>query len=243
MRIADVGLGTAGASVAETEELTAHTAKLCIGIDLDLTLVDTRRTTASALVEVNKALSVAIDVDEFVRRLGPPMHDELLRWMAPDQVEEAIDLFMSAFTSDRGLQYLSPLAGARELLAWMNQWSYRSVVITSRWPSVASKILRHCGLELTAMHGGLTGVGKAPAMKSERISMYVGDHPLDMEGAAAAGVPAIGVASGSHSQEELAEAGAFATFPSLNEFRIWLENKENWIFAPHSTLLGKRPKG
>ena len=46
----------------------------------------------------------------------------------------------------------------------------------------------------------------------------VGDTPVDITAGNAAGAKTIGVATGSHSQEKLQEAGATTTLPSLDDF-------------------------
>lgn len=53
-------------------------------------------------------------------------------------------------------------------------------------------------------------------------SWYVGDAVWDMQAANAAGMPAIGVVSGSATAEELAEAGASFTIEVLTELIPWL---------------------
>jgi phosphoglycolate phosphatase len=198
--------------------------RLSIGLDLDLTLVDTREATAYAVREVNRELSAAVDVEEFVRRLGPPIKAELECWIDKSDIDLAVACFRKAFTSETGLAKLSPAPGAVELLAWMDKESHAAVVITSRLQSVASKILGQCGMDPSALYGGLTGIEKASAMTHEGISFYVGDHPLDMEGARAAGVHGIGITSGSHTGSELREAGAEAVFPSLMALQLRLES-------------------
>jgi HAD superfamily hydrolase (TIGR01509 family) len=58
-------------------------------------------------------------------------------------------------------------------------------------------------------------------------SWYVGDAIWDMQAANAAGMPAIGVASGSATADELAEAGASYTVKDLGELIPWLPNANN----------------
>jgi len=48
-------------------------------------------------------------------------------------------------------------------------------------------------------------------------TVLVGDTPLDVEAALAAGARVVGVATGSYSQEELAAAGAHAVLPDLTD--------------------------
>jgi phosphoglycolate phosphatase len=194
-----------------------------IGLDLDLTLVDTRDATAFALEEVNRELSADIDIAEFIHRLGPPIRSELKRWIDEQNIECAVQCFRSAFTSDTGLEKLSPAPGAMELLEWMNQESYRSIIITSRMQSIAAEILQRCGMSPSVIYGNVTGQEKAVAMRQEGVALYVGDHPLDMEGAVAASVQGIGVTTGSHSASQLYEAGAQAVFSSLTELRLQLK--------------------
>src|SRR5689334_19533613 len=45
-------------------------------------------------------------------------------------------------------------------------------------------------------------------MLTHHVDMYIGDHPLDIEGAHAAGIPGIGVSTGAHTQTQLLAAGA-----------------------------------
>lgn len=56
--------------------------------------------------------------------------------------------------------------------------------------------------------------GHAP--EAERV-IVIGDTPLDVECARAGGVRALGVATGSHSADELREAGAYDVFEDLSE--------------------------
>lgn len=56
--------------------------------------------------------------------------------------------------------------------------------------------------------------GHAP--QADRV-IVIGDTPLDVECARAGGVRALGVATGSHSADELRAAGAYAVFEDLSE--------------------------
>jgi phosphoglycolate phosphatase len=203
-----------------TALFTGHAAPR-IGFDLDLTLVDTRRATAFALESVNASLGTAIDVAEFVRRLGPPVRTELRRWIAEELLDEAADQFRSALVGE-GLQFLQPLPGATAALAEMAARGGTSIVVTSRRQHIAEAVLAACDLRVDVVVGGLTGTDKAPAIRGNAAACYVGDHPLDMAGATAAGVPGIGVLTGSHSGQDLRNAGATLVLASLLDF--------NWVF-------------
>ena len=55
-------------------------------------------------------------------------------------------------------------------------------------------------------------------MTANWVTCYLGDHPLDMQGAKAAKVMAIGVLSGTHNRAELTSAGADLVVNDLCEF-------------------------
>lgn len=191
-----------------------------VGFDLDLTLIDTRKATAFALESVNASLGTAIDADEFVRRLGPPIRTELSRWVTEELLDVAADQFRSAFVGP-GLQFLEPLPGAAAALAEVEARGGKSIVITSRRRYIAQAALSACHLSADVVVGGLTGKEKAPAMRQNAAHCYVGDHPLDMVGAATAGVPGVGVLTGSHVEQDLRSAGAVVVLATLLDFE-WL---------------------
>jgi phosphoglycolate phosphatase len=197
----------------------------CIGVDLDLTLIDTREATAFALRRVNTKLGACIDVDAFVRRLGPPIRQELASWIPEEQIEEAVTVFRTSFTTEDGLDRLQPLPGAVELLRRVRDSGSRVVVITSRIPRVAKACLAACSLDVVAVIGGVSGEEKSPAMREHGVGLYIGDHPLDMLGAVHAGVPAIGVTTGNNNEAELREAGATIVVDGLGVVAGWLEDK------------------
>jgi phosphoglycolate phosphatase len=124
--------------------------------------------------------------------------------------------FRSAFTGE-GLRYLEPTEGAREALEAIDGRGGRTVVITSRRTEIAVAALQAVGLDATTVVGGRTGEGKAPPMREHGIACYVGDHPLDMAGALAAGVPGVAVLTGNHDDAHLRAAGATLVVPCLAE--------------------------
>jgi hypothetical protein len=117
---------------------------MTVGADLDLTLIDTRKATAVALEKVNTDCRVAIDVAEFVSRLGLPLRDELARWIPAERVQETLQVYRTAFLHD-GLPTLSPLPGATDPEATLRERGGRLVVITSRLPRTALACLQAQG--------------------------------------------------------------------------------------------------
>ena len=151
-----------------------------IGADLDLTLLDSRDATAYALHEVNRQCGESVNVDEFVSRLGPPIGDELARFIAPKRVPAAIAVFRASFRGD-GLAQLRLLPGALELGATLLELDGRLVVITSRIPEIAQACLAATQLPADVVVGGLSGrdkstTGREPRDDSDRHGR-VSDYP------------------------------------------------------------------
>ena len=194
-------------------EASLHAA-ITLGADLDLTLIDTRDATALALKQVNTTCGESIDVEEFLSRLGLPIREELARWIAPERIPEAVKVFRAAFLGE-GLDQLHPLPGATALAAALRAGGGRLVVITSRIPPIAEACLEAVNLRADVVVGDVTGQQKAQPMLTHQVEVYLGDHPLDMEGARTAGIPGIGVSTGAHTQAQLLEAGATWASDSL----------------------------
>ncbi|MFB6726490.1 HAD family hydrolase [Kribbella sp. NPDC056345] len=187
-----------------------------VGVDLDLTLLDTRAATAHALEVTNVRCGESIDVDDLVARLGPPIRDELLRWVAEERVDDVVRIYRAAFLEE-GIAKVTPLPGATGLRAHVHERGGRLVVITSRIQQIAEACLLAAGLEADVVVGGLSGRGKAGAMTANQVDVYIGDHTLDMEGAVVADIPGIGVTTGAHDEAALRQAGAAWVVPSLVE--------------------------
>lgn len=186
------------------------------GADLDLTLLDTRQATATALRAVNTRCGERVDVDAFVTRLGPPIRREMARWIPEERLGEALRVFRAAFVEE-GVSRITLLPGAAELADRIRERGGRLVVITSRIQPIADACVRSSGLVPDTVVGGLTGREKATAMAETGVEVYLGDHTLDMEGANAAGIPGIGVTTGCHDAPALHEAGAAWVVSSLSE--------------------------
>src|SRR5690606_8415695 len=60
-------------------------------------------------------------------------------------------------------------------------------------------------------------------LPAEEVAM-IGDSPFDIQAAQTVGMAALCVVTGSHSREELLEAGADRAFASLQEIADWLDS-------------------
>jgi len=199
--------------------------KIVFGIDLDLTLIDTRRATAFALNSVNTHVGVEIDVEAVLSRLGPPIRDELAQWVPLNRVEEAVQHFRTVLVTE-GVALVEPMEGARDLFAYLDQIDATAVVVTSRSAEIATACLNKCRLNVSRVIGSVTGAEKAPPLRRENASAYIGDHPLDMEAARIADVFATGMTTGNHSALELDGSGADKVFGALSEVQAWLDSAE-----------------
>jgi phosphoglycolate phosphatase len=206
--------------MTSADEVDTHLASppllagMTLGADLDLTLIDTREATVLALKHVNATCGEAVDVEEFLSRMGLPIRDELARWIRPERVPAAVDVFRAAFLHE-GLAQLQPLPGAADVAARLQAGGGRLVVITSRIPKIAWACLEAVDLPAAVVVGNVTGLQKAQPMVKHHVEAFIGDHPLDMQGTYAAGVPGIGVTTGAHTAAQLMDAGAAWVTDSL----------------------------
>jgi long-chain acyl-CoA synthetase len=206
-----------------TAGVRTHPARSVIGFDLDMTLVDLRAATEVALREVNRQSPEKVDIDAIMGDLGAPFREVLTRWISPSNLPAVLRTFAKAFRV-QGMSLVTPMPGAHEAIDAVLSRDDDIVVITGRRASVAHDTLAACGLPELATMGQVFGTDKAPVMVAHGISAFVGDHPLDMLGAARAGVLPVGVATGSHSSDKLHEAGAEHVLTSLAEFSDWYAN-------------------
>jgi phosphoglycolate phosphatase len=203
-------------ATSDHREWSSRTGTPALGFDLDLTLIDMRAATVHALKQVNERLPARIDIDAVIADLGQPFREQLAQWVEPPRMARALRLFSGAFISG-GLDLLVPMPGAAGALDALAGCGGRAIVVTGRRGSTARACLLRCGMTVDAVAGKVTGTGKAPAMRRYRLDAFFGDHPLDMAGAQAAGIPGIGVLNGLRSADELLAAGAMAVIPTLED--------------------------
>jgi len=193
-----------------------------VGFDLDLTLLDARSGIRTALDALSRETGVPIDSAAAVTRLGPPVHEELARWFAPDEVDAAVTRYRAIYP-EHAVEESTAMPGAVQALAAVRQHRGRSVVVTAKHPPNAGLHLEHLGLDVDEVVGGLWGRNKGPALAERGAAVYVGDHVLDVAGARTAGITSVAVATGPCSAEELFEAGADVVLPDLHAFPAWLD--------------------
>ena len=111
------------------------------------------------------------------------------------------------------------LPGASEALAAVRRHDGRIVVVTGKFPANAHRHVDHLALEIDVLEGWVWGVGKADVLRREGVTVYVGDHVHDVEGARAAGALSVSVLTGGCTRAELLEAGTDVVLRKLTTRR------------------------
>lgn len=195
---------------------------LAVGFDLDMTLIDSRPGIAAVLVALAAELGVTLPVEEMTRRLGPPLDLMLEPHLARDAVGPAVDRFRELYP-ELAVSGALALPGAAQALAAVRAHAGRVVVVTGKHTPNARLHVEHLALDVDLVEGRVWGVGKAEVLRREGVSVYVGDHVHDVEGALAAGATSVSVLSGGATREELLAAGTHVVLDDLAQFAPWLD--------------------
>ena len=191
-----------------------------VGFDLDMTLIDSRPAILASFAEVGREMSTAIDPAAVDRRLGIKLDDELAFWFPPDQLTAAAECYRRHYIQ-LAARLTSLLPGAREALAAVRAAGERVIIITAKHPISVEPSLRAVGIYGDELFTLVHGPEKAAVLISLQAAAYVGDTPPDMAAAVQAGVRAVGVATGSFTGADLADAGAEVVLDSLTGFPAW----------------------
>ena len=198
---------------------------LLVGFDLDLTLLDTRPGIAATWRRLAAELNLELDIPAVLDRVGIPLAQELAHWLPAEQVPAAVEVYRTLYR-EHGVPGCTPMPGAASALAAVEKLGGRAVVVTAKRADLAWQCLQHAGLTAGLrpedVTGELAGADKAAALRGATV--FVGDHPLDIEGARAAGALAVGVSSGASTAADLAAADVI--FPDLTGFSDWLAEAE-----------------
>jgi phosphoglycolate phosphatase len=194
---------------------------LVVGFDLDMTLIDSRPGIRAVWAEVVARTGAPIDPDVAVTRLGPPVEHELAQWVPPDQIAELAALYRTLYP-DFAIETTPALPGALEALQAVHAAGGRTLVVTAKKASSAWAHVRHLGLAVDSLAGGLWAEQKGEALHVAGAVVYVGDHVSDIAGARAAGALSMAVATGPINRSDLLAAGADTVLDTLLAFPAWL---------------------
>lgn len=202
--------------------------------DLDGTLTDSGEGIMNCAAPALEHFGIPIPQRDALRVfVGPPLHDTFRQFGVPeDQVDEAIRIYRSRYVPIGKFEN-TPYPGIRELLEKLRAQGHRLFVATSKPEDMSVEILEHfdlarffdriCGASLDRSRSSKDAVIAYLLQQhgaGEQMVM-VGDTVFDILGAAAHGIPAVGVAWGYGSVEEMKKAGAAAIATTMDElFRI-----------------------
>lgn len=198
--------------------------------DLDGTLTDSGDGIMNCAALALERLGIPIPPRDALRVfVGPPLHDTFRQFGVPeDQVDEAIRIYRSRYVPVGKFEN-TPYPGIRELLEKLRAQGNRLYVATSKPEEMAVEVLEHFDLAHFFDHICGASLDRSRIAKDAVISyllqlhgadgqmVMVGDTVFDVLGAAAHGIPAVGVAWGYGSVEEMKKAGAAAIAVTMDE--------------------------
>lgn len=195
---------------------------MCVGFDLDMTLIDPRPGMIAAMDQLAAETGLALDGEYFAANLGPPLDHVLRGFEAPEErIPELVARFREIYP-EVVVPRTVALPGAAEALEAVRDNGGTTLVVTGKYGPNAALHVKALDLAVDTLVGDLWATGKAAALTEHGASVYVGDHVGDMLGARAADAIAVGVLTGPCSREELLEAGADVVLDSLAGFPQWL---------------------
>lgn len=186
-----------------------------------MTLIDTVPGFVATLDALAGELGIDLPAAAMSQRLGPPLDQMLAPYLPADQLGPAGDRFRALYP-EYAIAATPALPGAHEALAAVRSRGGRIVVVTGKYAPNAALHVAHLGLDVDEVEGWVWGVEKGPVLRRHGAQLFVGDHLHDIEGAQAAGLPCVGVATGGCTEAELRAAGAQVVLGSLLEFPDWL---------------------
>lgn len=190
--------------------------------DLDGTLTDSGEGIINCAIVALEHFGLPIPSREELRVfVGPPLNQTFVRFGVPeDRVQEAIDIYRSRYIPI-GKYENTPYPGIRELLEKLRSDGFLLYVATSKPEQTSVDILEHfdlanffeqiCGASMDLSRNSKEDVISYLLKTAQADSLImVGDTKFDVIGAAAHGIPTVGVSWGYGTVSDLRLAGAAA---------------------------------
>lgn len=212
-------------------------SKKAIFFDLDGTLTDSGEGIINCATLALEHFGLPVPSREEMRVfVGPPLDQTFIKYGVPaEKAQEAIEVFRSRYRTVGKFENF-PYPGIREALQTLKEQGHRLFVATSKPEVLANEVLGHFALtEFFEQIAGATLDGSR-SHKADVITyllsltgdvgqtLMVGDTAFDVTGAAAHGIPTIGVSWGYGKVEDMENAGAKAIAHSMEEL-IFLLNQ------------------
>ena len=210
--------------------------------DLDGTLVDTVETRIDAWLRTFEEFGIPAQRGEVAKLIGSD--GRRLARVVAEAASRAIDDDLAEDIDQRAGEIYSglntdprSLPGARELLQALDEMGMRWAIATSSRPEQVGQSIDSLTLSRppTIIDGSRVEQAKpAPDLLlfaarelgvEPSSAWYVGDSIWDMQAARSAGMPAIGVVSGSATADELEEAGASLVVDNLHQLLLMIKTQ------------------
>jgi phosphoglycolate phosphatase len=196
---------------------------------MDGTLIDSLACITDSFNHMFAALGYpTMTIEEVARKTSISLTDFANSFLKPGEAQEGIKIFRDYYDTIY-LDCTTMMPGAREALEALDGTVVTGVV-TNKRGNYARTLAQHLGFDthLSRIIGAQDGFRAKPAadMFEEFIrsvgagkdrTVYVGDSPLDVEGARNAGIDAFAVAGPIFSAEELALHGARRVLQRIEE--------------------------
>ena len=189
--------------------------------DLDGTLTDSGEGIINSAALGLRHFGIPVPDREAMRVfVGPPLHETFIKFGVPDErADEAVDVFRSRYNTIGKFEN-APYPGIVQVLDALKAQGHRLLVATSKPEALAIEVLEH--FKLADFFDCICGatLDRSRINKEDVIAyllrscgyadntVMVGDTAFDVLGAAAHGIPTIGVAWGYGQVEDMLRAGA-----------------------------------
>ena len=202
----------------------------CILFDLDGTLTDSGEGIINCATLALNHFGLPVPDRETMRVfVGPPLDETFRKFGVPaDKTDEAIRVYRSRYTTV-GKWENHPYPGVEDLLKKLRAQGHRLFVATSKPEVLANEVLNHFDLARYFEQIAGATLDGSRSHKADVITylldltgdvgqtLMVGDTAFDVIGAAAHGIPTIGVSWGYGTVEDMEKAGAKAIAHSMGE--------------------------
>lgn len=205
-------------------------------LDLDGTLVDSNYQHALAWYRAFRTHEIVLPLWRIHRHIGMG-GDQLVAKITDDGVEQRLGDSLRKAEADEFAplrEECAPLAGAKELIVELKRRGTTVVLASSSGEEDLEYFLELLGVKdmvdgwttksdvkRSKPHPDLVHAAMEKAAATEAV--MIGDSRWDIEAAANAGLPTLGVITGGWSEHELREFGAVDVYKSLNELQTALD--------------------
>ncbi len=201
--------------------------------DLDGTLSDSAPGITASVAYALEKFGFHEKAEDLGYFVGPPLFDTFREkfGLSAEDADIAIGYFRERFKA-KGIFENAPYEGTEEMLKALYDAGKKLILATSKPEPFARQIIERYGFSEYFTFVGGACMDEKTRMKKDEVLSYclsecgitdvsecvmVGDRFHDVEGAAAFGIPTVGVLYGYGTKEELLGAGAFAVCESPSE--------------------------